>query len=427
MTVRILAFRWHVATKPFLTLRSETLRALSIRRTISHSRINESFEFHQSVDGTFRSQSADLCVARMLPNPLFKKEHLSYLLCSDSIHGWHNRGTNFLAELTMSRSTSRCCVKDCVRLLVAIAISLTFSHLVNAEISYRLDNHPDGNQGGDYGLRLDDSSVQTFNFDAASGTGVGVSLNFMTGNSTAEIVGKVLHNQSGELWSLKATLGNVRFTNLDGSDWRTNTSNGIYDSMLINLGNSGSPIGSNSDNDLKNPAFAADRIGFDSVLLELTFMDTGTATYQGPTTFYDFPNDGSSIPFAISKGFRKNSSGMGENDLAAAGWLNPVDPMTGTQTKGPTRDFLYKIGPARSPWRRLQYSRTCDDSDVWFGISSCWRPPSPKALGDATRHRQSSITNCVTIGCKPEVKGSPASSLCNLPRPLRGATNSIAS
>lgn len=207
---------------------------------------------------------------------------------------------------------------------------------------FQLLNHPDGGRGGDYGLRLDnEEGLQTFNFDA------GVYLNIDPVSDSARIFGTVMHNQSGDFYLIQADIDLLQYTH-DGSEWRSNTSGDLYDGVIEDLIADGDSASAIDEMDLKDLSTLADRIGFNSVDLALTYMaDGGTdgVTYSvgsqtGPTfNFVEYPPgfEEETIPFMIVKGFRFPAD---SDNLTGVGWLTDVPGQrTGFQ------DFIFQVGP----------------------------------------------------------------------------------
>lgn len=223
----------------------------------------------------------------------------------------------------------------------AIGIAGT-AGLAQAAITVPLFNHPAGVYGANYGLRLDnEEGIQTFNFDT------GVYLNLDPATNTASIFGTVVHNQSGDFYLIDAEIDLLQYTN-DGSEWRSDTSGDLYDTVLFDLRENGDTTSGIDEMDLKDLPTPADRIGFNAVDLTLTFQADGGsdgATYSvgsqtGDTfTFAEFPPgaDEDTIPFMIVKGHRLPP----ESDaLVGVGWLTDVP---GQRTF--IQDFIFQVGP----------------------------------------------------------------------------------
>jgi len=221
----------------------------------------------------------------------------------------------------------------------------------SADVIAGLLNHGAGNAGPDYGLRIDNGSVATFNFEAFD-TGSSVEMRFHTDTNSASIFGTVKHNQSGQFWDVSATLDMHVFTD-DGSDWRTNTSGNFYDHMIRDFEADADNADSRSETELKTKATSADRIGFEFVELNMTLQSgQGDAVYtldgdtDGSLTLFDYPQDTDLIPFILAKGHRLGSD---SEEIAGFGWLDPTHPDHQTGGRGDTRDFLFRLGE----WHRV--------------------------------------------------------------------------
>ena len=210
----------------------------------------------------------------------------------------------------------------------------------SADSIYLLLDHGFGNQGPDYGLRVDTNVVNTFSFEQGA---VPVTMTFHTASNTATIAGEILHNQSGQLWGLSADLSAHVLTS-NATEWRSDTTGDFYDEMIVDFGTP-APVG--ADNhfsadamDLKDETQMFDRIGF--TVLSLTLTQLQDPGYDGPLNLYDYPQGPNEIPFLLVRGHRLSSSS--DEFIVGIGWLNDVQP-PGTQTKSHTRDFLFRVGP----------------------------------------------------------------------------------
>jgi len=205
-----------------------------------------------------------------------------------------------------------------------------------------LMNHPDGNAGGDYGLRIDlaGEPAQTFNFEDA---GAFVTLSFDSASNTGTITGTVLHSQSdsNDLWQIVVDLEVHTITD-DGTIWNTSDVSGnLYDAILDDMESSADSVFGLGETFLKNELNAADRLAFEIVHLPMTFsgvtpdfifpgQSLGTVELnQDPTGAND-----NQLPFMFAKGHRDPT-----NMIIGFGWLTDGD--TGNET----RDFLFKVGP----------------------------------------------------------------------------------
>jgi hypothetical protein len=225
-----------------------------------------------------------------------------------------------------------------------LVISLCILHSAHAGLLVKVDllNHGFGSEGPNYGLRVDNGSVQTFSFGPDGGAGV--EMQFFSDN-TAKIVGVTKHNQSGQLWSLDADLSIHLFTN-DGSEWRTNLSGDLYGEMLNDLINFGANENHAGEHNLKDKNYAADRIGFEVLTLTMELQSPGPAVFtlpgqtNGVITLYDFPQSANVIPFLLAKGHRLGNSSQ---EIAGLGWLDPRKPSDQNGGDGLTQDFLFKL------------------------------------------------------------------------------------
>ncbi len=191
-------------------------------------------------------------------------------------------------------------------------------------------NHPDGNAGGDYILRIDlpGESPQTFNGEAG---GAFVTLSLDPTTNIGQISGTVLHNQSvsGDLWSITADLGVQKITQADGSPWNTTDGSGnLYDEILSDMETNAASSNGLDENHLKNELLPADRLAFEIVQLEMTFLGVGTPDFiipgqtPGTVTLNQYPSgsDDDMLPFMIAKGHRIGT-GAATDPLTGFGWL----------------------------------------------------------------------------------------------------------
>lgn len=228
-----------------------------------------------------------------------------------------------------------------LKLTMAILVGLGGLLASEANAAYILLNHPGGNAGGNYGVRIDLSGkrAQTFNFEEG---GASVALSFDSVQNTGLISGVVLHNQSdsGDLWSLEAKL-EVHNITTNATPWTasSNLDGGIVDDLIANA-DSVYGVGTNL---LKLERYAADRLAFEVVSLEMKYIGPGaTADYVSPgqpagtISLGEYPSglDDGMLPFMLVKGHRDKN-----DPIVGLGWLSDSD------YRGPTRDFLFEVAP----------------------------------------------------------------------------------
>lgn len=184
--------------------------------------------------------------------------------------------------------------------MLAVLAVLTFG--VRAEaliIEYDLNDHPDGNAGGNYGLRLDDpvdSSTQTFGFTSVTGlldTDTGIFL----------ISGIITHRQDPSFtYSLNAF---------------------IQIASTIDVGQLLSPTGS------------FDQLSGFTQSLTLAPLDGGTFS---PLLWEGYHPNGDQYPdFLIDTDHR----GVGPSVLSGWGWNTPLGDRTGHTA---SQDWLFVMG-----------------------------------------------------------------------------------
>ena len=142
-------------------------------------------------------------------------------------------------------------------LLVGLALVAPEAHAISIA---NLFNHGGGSKGSNYGIRVDNGSVNTFSFEDLFGAS-NVSMTIFTSGpnaNSAEISGTVEHNQSGQVWDLQTEL-NMHLLTTDGTEWRTDVSGDLYDQVLFDLANFGDNIFGDGEGNLKQKSFAADR------------------------------------------------------------------------------------------------------------------------------------------------------------------------
>ncbi len=212
-----------------------------------------------------------------------------------------------------------------------------------------LVDHGGGNQGPNYGLRVDNGAVQTFSFQQ-SGAMVTMSFDYAAG--TGQISGMVHHNQSGQLWDIVADL-DMHLLTIDGTEWRSNTSGDLYDGMIKDLIANGDNVNSAGANNLKDKSFAADRIGFEVLTMTMTLKPnqglpvfTLDSQTNGIVTLFDFPQGPDMIPFMLAKGHRL---GDDSDEITGFGWLDPTAPNEQTGSDGRIQDFLFRVDTMPEP------------------------------------------------------------------------------
>ena len=97
---------------------------------------------------------------------------------------------------------------------------------------------------------------------------------------------------------------------------------------------------------LKNELLPADRLAFEIVQLEMTFLGVGTPDFiipgqtPGTVTLNQYPtgSDDDMLPFMIAKGHRIGT-GAATDPLTGFGWLSENGERIAT------RDFLFVVGP----------------------------------------------------------------------------------
>ena len=274
--------------------------------------------------------------------------------------------------------------------IAAIILSLFLVGSASAAFSREAFDHEDGALADpsnvdetDYGLRVDisNSDKHVFSFEAnATGTSSVLLTLYEPGDTLPSLgsphpldfdgllQGTIKHRDhttsgnSGELWSLTATLKTVIYTLEDNTeDWRSSSPGAttIYDIVLNDFEANADDSGG-SGGQLKSSSFAADRIAFDIVTVEMVWDESSDINGIGPDfnptsldswdpvtntlLLYDFPNTSGTLPFMFTIGHRLPPT---EDVITGFGWLDDDPPPA--HDPNATRDFLFKLGPDPPP------------------------------------------------------------------------------
>ena len=230
------------------------------------------------------------------------------------------------------------------------SVALTsFGGTAEAALIFDLLNHtgtaPSAQADGPFGLRIDDASgINTFDFE-----GHGADMVFtLTGSQTATISGTAHHNQSGQLWSVTASLSDVVTTNEDDGGvepwYDPALPNQLYDGIVEDLMLSGDTTFGDTGADLKQLGFEADRLAFRVNVVSMQYLGApGDAVFDpdgdgdGLVELMGMPmGDPTMVPFVFARGTHLDAL---TEQLSGLGWLEEAG-----QTENYLRDFIFRVG-----------------------------------------------------------------------------------